>query len=125
MSTFLPYGVPVKSQGTPNRTTALGDSGSSFRSACRIFKNISIEDNLFDEFPRRSMILTSFDNVIVGGNRFVNRLSRHIGNPERGTAYAEMGRGLLWEGNSFNDGPYRPSSPIEADEESTEDIGVR
>ena len=118
MSTFLPYGVPIKPHGSDNPTTTLGDSGSSFRPAYPMFTNITIEGNIFAEYPRRAMILSSFDGVTVKNNIFTNKQSRRHNNPERGSIWVEMGKHIAFQNNFYDQNGYNTKELVEYDPET-------
>lgn len=113
MSTFLPKGVPIQNTKYPNPTTTVGDSGADFRTPYPMFTNILIENNLFQEYPRRAMILTSFDGVTLKNNIFENNISRKYNNPERGSVWAALGNHLTEENNQFKPSPYMCMPEIE------------
>lgn len=115
MSTFLPAGIPIQNTKHPNPTTTVGDSGADFRTAYPMFKNITIESNVFEEYPRRAMILTSFDGVHLKNNTFINNVSRDYNNPERGSIWAALGKNLTAENNTFVESPYMMMPGIEND----------
>lgn len=98
MSTYMPEGVLVKKSCL---TSTIGDSGSYCRTKYPIFKNIVIENNTVSEFPRRSVILTSFENVTLRNNKFYNLLPRKKENPERGKIYVDLGTGFVEENNEY------------------------
>lgn len=106
MSTFLPAGIPIKNTKYPNPTTTVGDSGADFRTEYPMFTNIVIENNLFKEYPRRAMILTSYDGVTLRNNVFKNEISRKYNNPERGSVWSAYGKNLILENNTFEPSPY-------------------
>jgi len=106
MSTFLPAGIPIKNTKFPNPTTTVGDSGADFRTAYPMFTNIVIENNLFKEYPRRAIILTSYDGVTLKNNFFKNEISRKYNNPERGSIWSAYGSNLHLENNIFEPSPY-------------------
>ena len=106
MSTFLPAGIPIKNSKFPNPTTTVGDSGADFRTAYPMFTNIVIENNLFKEYPRRAMILTSYDGVTLKNNVFKNEIPRKYNNPERGSVWSAYGTNLHLENNVFEPSPY-------------------
>ena len=106
MSTFLPAGIPIKNSKFPNPTTTVGDSGADFRTEYPMFTNIVIENNLFKEYPRRAMILTSYDNLTLRNNVFKNEISRKYNNPERGSIWSAYGKNLHLDNNIFEPSPY-------------------
>lgn len=106
MSTFLPAGIPIKNTKFPNPTTTVGDSGADFRTDYPMFTNIVIENNLFKEYPRRAMILTSYDGVTLKNNVFKNEIPRKYNNPERGSIWSAYGKNLHLENNIFEPSPY-------------------
>ena len=115
MSTFLPAGIPIKNTKFANETTTVGDSGADFRTAYPMFTNITIENNLFKEYPRRAMILTSFDGVTLKNNTFKNEVPREFNNPERGSVWAAYGKNLKDKNNIFEPSPYMNMPKIEND----------
>ncbi len=115
MSTFLPAGIPIQNTKYPNPTTTVGDSGADFRTAYPMFKNITIESNVFEEYPRRAMILTSFDGVHLKNNTFINNVPRRYNNPERGSIWAALGKNLTDDNNIFVESPYMLMPGIEND----------
>ena len=115
MSTFLPTGIPIRNTKYENPTTTVGDSGADYRTAYPMFTNITIENNLFKEYPRRAMILTSFDDVHLKNNRFENDVTRKVNNPERGSIWAAYGKNLEEENNIFKPSPYMKMPYIEKD----------
>ena len=115
MSTFLPAGIPIKNTKFANETTTVGDSGADFRTAYPMFTNITIENNLFKEYPRRAIILTSFDGVTLKNNTFKNEVPREFNNPERGSVWAAFGKNLKDENNTFDPSPYMNMPKIEND----------
>lgn len=122
MSTFLPAGIPIQNTKHPNPTTTVGDSGADFRTAYPMFKNITFENNTIEEYPRRAMILTSFDGVHLKNNTFINNVPRNYNNPERGSIWAALGSNLTDENNTFVNSPYMLTPGIEND---CEDKGVK
>ena len=106
MSTFLPAGIPIQNTKFPNPTTTVGDSGADFRTEHPMFTNIVIENNLFKEYPRRAMILTSYDGVTLRNNVFKNEIPRKYNNPERGSVWSAYGKNLHLENNTFEPSPY-------------------
>ena len=98
MSTYMPEGIPVK-KSSP--TSTIGDSGSFCRTKYPMFKNIIIENNTIAEFPRKSVILTSFENVILRNNKFYNLLPRKKENAERGEKYVDFGIGFIEDNNEY------------------------
>ena len=106
MSTYMAEGIPIKNTRYPNPTTTVGDSGADYRTPVPMFKNIVIENNVFREYPRRAMILTSFENLTLKNNTFINDISRKYNNPERGSIQVSYGKNLVDENNTFKPSPY-------------------
>lgn len=125
MSTFLPKGIPLQPHGSENPTSTLGDSGADFRTAYPMFTNILIEENQFLEYPRRAMILSSFDGIKIKKNQFVNLESRRKNNPERGSIWAELGSNAEFEGNDYQPSPYTTEKLLQADPETTRNIVLK
>ena len=76
VSAFLPAGIPITQHGSPNPTSTLGDSGSLYRTAYPIFRDLVFENNRFVDYPRRAMIVSSARDVTVRGNTFSNPTPR-------------------------------------------------
>lgn len=101
MSTYTREGIPIKNSDYPNPTSRVGDSGLVFRSTYPVFRNITIENNLIEEYPRRAMILTSFDGLKLRNNTFRNNIARKHNNPDRGSILIAYGTNLTEENNVF------------------------
>ncbi|MGN0180210.1 MAG: right-handed parallel beta-helix repeat-containing protein [Monoglobaceae bacterium] len=106
MSTFTMEGIPIKNSDYPNPTSTVGDSGAVFRSSYPVFRNITIENNLIEEYPRRAMILTSFNGLTLRNNTFRNNISRKYNNPDRGSILVAYGAELTEENNIFEPSKY-------------------
>ncbi len=125
MSTFLPEGITIQQHGSENPTTTLGDSGADYRTAYPMFTNITIEGNRFLEYPRRAMILTSFDGITIKNNQFINHESRKKNNPERGSIWAELGSNAVFEGNLYQASPYTADTFLEYDRKTAKNIVLK
>ncbi len=107
MSTYTPDGIPIKNSDYPNPTSTVGDaSGASYRTAYPVFRNITIDGNIIEEYPRRAMILTSFDGLVFKNNTFVNTCPRRQNNPDRGSVLVAYGTNDEKENNVFEPSPY-------------------
>lgn len=106
MSNYTMEGIPIKNSDYPNPTSTVSDSEAVFRSPYPVFKNIVIEDNCLEEYPRRAMILTSFEGLTLRNNILRNRCARSHENPDRGSILVEYGTGLTEEHNVFEPSPY-------------------
>ncbi|MDE0223299.1 MAG: right-handed parallel beta-helix repeat-containing protein [Spirochaetaceae bacterium] len=115
LSAFLPAGVPVTPQGSPNPTSTIGDSGSLFRTAYPIFRDLLFENNRFVDYPRRAMIISSARDVTVRGNTFSNPTSRAQNNPERGSIWVELSSRVTISGNDWQPSPYQAERTVEWD----------
>ena len=107
MSTYALDGVPIVNSDYPNCTSTVEDAcGVVFRTPYPVFKNITIQDNVIEEYPRRAMILTSFDGLILKNNVFKNDKPRICNNPDRGSVYIAYGKNAKDENNVFKPSPY-------------------
>lgn len=107
MSTYALDGVPIVNSDYPNRTSTVEDAcGVVFRTPYPVFKNITIQDNVIEEYPRRAMILTSFDGLVLKNNVFKNDKTRICNNPDRGSVYIAYGKNAEEENNVFKPSPY-------------------
>ena len=115
ISAFLPAGVPITPQGSPNPTTTIGDSGSLYRTAYPIFRDLVFENNRFVDYPRRAMIVSSARDVTVRGNTFSNPTPRARNDPERGSIWVELSSRVTFEGNDWQPSPYQAERTVEWD----------
>lgn len=101
MSSYIPNGVPAKILDQDNPTSTIGDGGVSCRTSYPLFADITIKNNIFEEFSRFATILTSFKNVSVVNNQFINLKPRKIKLSDRGRLWISMGENFVFENNRF------------------------
>lgn len=116
VSAFLPAGTPITPHGSPNPTSTIGDSGSFYRTAYPIFRNLTFRDNRFVDYPRRAMIVTSAQDVMVRGNTFSNPTPRARNNPERGSIWVELSGRVTFRENEWAPSPYQAERTVEWDD---------
>lgn len=112
MSSYIPRGIPAKKLDIGNPASTMGDGGVFDRTNYTLFTNITIENNIFEEFPRFAMILTSFKNVSVTNNKFINCKRRKVKLADRGKLWISMGSNFMFSDNEFIGKEYTPNSPI-------------
>lgn len=114
MSTYLSCGIPVRNSDYPNQILRVGEEyDADCRTDYPLFRNITIEGNLIEEYPRRAMILTSFKGLTLTNNTFVNNKPRRHNNPDRGSILIAYGSGVNESGNVFLPSPNMMMPKIE------------
>jgi len=66
-----------------------------------LLRDLLFENNVFKEMTGSSIEATSFENLVIRQNKFINLEKAPTALPMRGSIRAELGRGLWVEGNEW------------------------
>jgi hypothetical protein len=87
-----------------------------------LLENILFENNVFNEMTGFALEATSFKNLVIRQNSFINREKAPIALKMRGAIRAELGSGLWVEGNEWTTQNGMASPSLSYDAETTQKI---
>lgn len=89
-----------------------------------LLQGITIINNTFINFPRRSIMIDSASGVEVSGNRIINNESNEPQTPERGQIYVAKSRNVAINGNTWSTGQYTGATLVRTDQATTSGVDV-
>jgi hypothetical protein len=102
-------------------TASINGSASSYP----LIENILFEKNVFKEMTGPAIEATSFKNLVLRQNTFINHSKAPVVSKLRGAIHAELGRGLWLEGNKWMTENGLPKPATLYDPETTQSIVCR
>lgn len=89
-----------------------------------LLRNLRFTDNVFADFPRRSLIVSSAETVQVSGNRFFNDQPNDPEAWERGQVFVERAGGVRVEWNTWGTAAFTRWPLVQVDWASVWDVAV-